>query len=265
MPHNPLLISKIGGKHSEKLKTTIEAIKKIREKIYSINPSKIILLCPNYNDLENITINQSGKYIADLKEFGNLKIQFEVNGDLDYSTKLKYLLRKNNFAFNIISNKFIDYHSFVPLYYLNQFHTSSCGFPNELNIDLKLKGEFMAIHAGMLDLDYHKKFGELLYEFLIESKEKVLILVCGDFVKRNTDNGKEKDEEIGKMPYKIIEKIKEKKYNDILSFEELKKNNYPWVKPFLMALKAIENSKQKPSIMALDKEFEEMYLTIDFN
>jgi aromatic ring-opening dioxygenase LigB subunit len=265
VPHNPLIISKIGGKNSNKLKTTMDAMKKIREKIYTINPAKIFLICPSYNDLDNITINQSEKYIVNLKEFGDLKIEFEVKGDFDYSTRLKYLLRKNDFNFNIVSNELADYHSFVPLYYLNKLHTSSKGFKNELNYDPNLKSEFIIVHAGCKNFDYHIKFGELLHQFIRETKEKILIIICADFAKRDKKADKESLENTGKLSYRIIDMMKEKKYNEILSFEELKNNIYPWVKPFLMTLQILAVSKQKPSIMALDKEFGEIYLSIDFN
>ncbi len=264
-PHNPILISKISRKNSEKVGASIEAMKKLREKIYEIKPSKIFIITDSCYESKKIVINQSENYTVNFKEFGNLSMQFELSGDLDYSTKLKYYLKNNNFDANLFSDKNIDHHTFVMLYYLNQFHTSSMGFENELKIDGCSKSEFIILHSGENDLNYHKKFGELFCNFLKESKEKIFIIISGDFTKKSNKKHSSNKEEFSKFSYKIIDLFKEKKYDEIIEIEELKNSYYPWIKPFAMASEIIKLSKSKPSILALDKEFGETYLTMDFN
>lgn len=261
IPHNPLIISKIGGKYSENLKSSMEAIKKLRQSIYEFRPKKIFIITPPIKDLQNISIHQKDKYHINLKEFGDLSMEFEVLGDMDYSTRLKYFLRKNNFDVNILSSEKTDHQSFVPLYYLNQFHTSSRGFENELKKDEALKSEFIIIHCSNDSIDYHLKFGELLYEFLRETKDNILLIACGDFAKKSAH---EENEDLPKLSYKIIDLIKSKNFDEIISLSEELKNGYPWIKPFSSIIPFIDKTKKRPVVLALDKEFQEMYITIEF-
>lgn len=261
IPHNPLVISKIGGKYSDKLKSSMDAIKKIRQSIYEFKPKKIIIITPPIKDLQKISIHQKEKYKINLKDFGDLSMEFEVSGDMDYSTRLKYFLRKNNFDVNMFSGEKTYYQSFVPLYYLNQFHISSKGFENELKKDETLRSEFIIIHSSNNTIDYHLKFGELLYEFLRDTKDNILIIACGDFAKKSAH---EENEDLPKLSYKLIDLIKSKSFDEIINMKEELKNGYPWIKPFASVLNFINKTKRKPIILSLDKEFQEMYIAIEF-
>lgn len=261
IPHNPLIISKIGGKYSNSLKSSMEAIKKLRQSIYEFRPRKIFIITPPIKDLQKISIHQKDKYNINLREFGDLSMEFTVDGDMDYSTRLKYFLRKNNFDVNMFSYEKTDYQSFVPLYYLNQFHTSSRGFENELKKDEALKSEFIIIHTSYNSIDYHLRFGELLYEFLRDTKDNILIIACGDFAKKTAH---EKNEDLPKLSYKIIDLIKSKNFEEIFNMKEELKNGYPWIRPFASIAHFIDKVKRKPIVLALDKEFQEMYITIEF-
>ena len=260
-PHNPLLISKIGGEHSLKLKKSITAWKYIRQKIYSIDPQKIIIIMPEYSRFNNISINQTESYIVNFKEFGDLSSEFEVNGDLDLSTRFKYYLRKNNFPVSIFSDREINYKSFVPLYYLNKYHTFSKGFEKDIKHE-PTQTEFIMINCSGSDLNYHLKFGELLSDFMETSNERIVLIACGDFVK---DIKEESSKDVDKLLEIFINSIKNKKYSDILKHEEEFKNgNYLGIKPFAVISHNLSHQKSIPNILALDKEFNEDYLTCEF-
>lgn len=260
-PHSPLLISKIGREHSEKLKKSITAWKYIRQKIYSIDPQKIIIIMPEYSKFANISINQCETYKINFKEFGDLSLEFEVRGDLDFSTRLKYFLRKNDFPVSVFSDPEINYKSFVPLYYLNKYHTSSRGFEKDMK-HTDVKTEFVIINCSLNDLSYHVKFGELLSDFMETTNERMVLVACGDFIKEMKE---ENINEIDKSFKFFVDSIKKKKYEKIFEHDtEFKSGNYIGMKPFAVISHNLSHQKSIPNILSLDREFNEIYLTCEF-
>ena len=268
IPHNPLMISKIGQEHSKRISSSIKALKDIKQKIYDIDPDKIFIITPPSNNFDNIIINQSEKYLVNFKSFGDLSLEFEAPGDLDYSTRLRDFLRHSNFNVNLFSNEIVDHGSFVPLYYLNKYHILSKGFENELIHDPRIKNEFIIINSSNSDLEYHLKFGELFYKFLKEptyqqtgKKENIVIIACGDLLGRVK---RQKDEHL-KIANKIIDNLKNGQYNKISKLnDELKKGSYPGIKPLMTIIPLISKLNLSSNILSLDKEFNEIYLTVEF-
>ena len=260
IPHSPLMISKIGEKHSQKLFSSIRALKDIKQKIYEINPDKIFIITPPSRNFNNIIINQSEEYLVNFKSFGDLSLEFKAPGDLDYSTKLRDFLRQEDFQVNLFSNKIVGHGSFVPLYYLNKYHTFSKGFENELIHDPYIKNEFIVINSSRANLEYHWKFGELFTKFLTSRREKIVVLACGDLLgsvkKKGVDNLE--------LTNKLIDLLKDGKYQEIMKEEELKKGSYPGIKPLMIIAPLISKLNLKSNILSLDKEFNEIYLTAEF-
>ncbi len=260
-PHNPFLISKVGKEHSEKLKKSITSWKYIRQKIYSVDPKKIIIILPQYNKFNNISINQCDDYVVNFKEFGDLSLEFQISGDLDFSTKLKYYLRENDFNVSVFSNREINYKAFVPLYYLNKYHTNSKGFKNEMKHEPN-DTEFVFINCSMADFHYHIKFGKLLSKFIESYDSRVVVVSCGDFVK---DVNQESFTEAEKLLEEFINSVKKKKYDNIFQFEdEFKKADYAGVKPFIVVSQILKDQKLAHNILSLEKAFNEIYLTCEF-
>ncbi|MDD4289737.1 MAG: hypothetical protein PHH83_00480 [Patescibacteria group bacterium] len=260
-PHNPLLISRIGKEHSDKLKKSITAWKYIRQKIYSIDPQKIIIIMPEYNKFNNISINQCETYKINFKEFGDLSVEFELKGDLDFSTKLKYFLRKNAFPVSIFSDTEINYKSFVPLYYLNKYHISSKGFEKDMKHE-ETNTEFVVINCSMSDVSQHIKFGELLSDFMEEANERIVLIACGDFIKEIKE---ENVHEVDKLLKIFVDSIEQRKYNNIFDHcEEFKHGNYMGLKPFAVISHNLSHQKSTPKILSLEREFNEIYLTCEF-
>lgn len=257
-PHNPLMISKIGEEHSKKLDSSIKALKDLRKKIYDIDPDKIIILSPLSLSFNNIIINQSEEYLISFKSFGDLSLEFKVEGDLNYTTRLKDFLRFNKFDVNLFSEEKVDHKSFVPFYYLNKYHISSRGFENKLEHNSNIKNEFVVIYSSQKDLDYHWKFGQFLVEFLSEQKEEIVVIGCGDLL------GFSKKEDYSLVD-EILDFIQNEKYSEIIGLErKLKKGSYLGIKPFMMMAPLILKMKLKSNILAVDKEFKEAYLTAEF-
>lgn len=261
IPHSPLMISKIvGEEHSQKVLSSIRALKDIKQKIYDINPDKIFIITSSSKNFNNIIINQSEEYSVNFKSFGDLSLEFEVLGDLDYSTKLRDFLRKKDFPVNLFSNKIVDHTSFVPLYYLNKYHTFSKGFENELIHDPHIKNEFVIINSSQAELDYHWKFGELFSEFLFDKREKIVVLACGDLlgsINKNQDKSLE-------LVNKFIELLKTGSYQEIIKEEILKKDYYLGIKSLICIAPLVSKLNLKANILALDNEFNKIYLTTEF-
>ena len=261
IPHSPLLISKVGQEHSQKLSASIRALKKIRDKIYKINPDKIIIITPPLQNFKNISINQSEKYLIDFKAFGNLSLEFEAPGDLDYSTQLKDFLRSKKFNINLFSEERVCSKSFVSFYYLNQYHIASKGFENELNHDPNIKNEFIVINASRADLNYHEEFGKMLVQFLADKKEKIVIIAMGNLL---GPAKKKKDGDLF-IADKIIDFIQKRNYSGIIKLKEQFKKDLDFgVRPLMMIAPLISKLDLKPQILSVDKEFGGVYLNIEF-
>ncbi len=261
IPHNPLMISKIGQEYSKKVLSSIKALKDIKQKIYNINPDKIFIITPPSNNFDNIIINQSEKYLVNFKSFGDLSLEFEAPGDLDYSTRLRDFLRHSNFNVNLFSKEIVDRGSFVPLYHLNKYHIFSKGFENKLIHNSRIKNEFIIINSSNSDLDYHLKFGELFYKFLKDQKENIVVIACGDLLGRVK---KQKDHHI-EVTNQIIDSLKNGQYKKISKLSgEFKKGFYPGIKPLMTIIPLVSKLNLKPNILSLDREFNEVYLTVEF-
>ena len=255
------MISKIGQDCSQKLSSSIKALKDLKNKIYDLNPDKILVITTPFQDLENIVINQSEKYLINFKSFGDLAIEFEAPGDLDYSTRLRDFLRRQNFPVNLFAEEVVNYKSFVPFYYLNKYHTSSKGFENELDHDLEIKNEFIVLNSSQADLNYHWEFGKLLADFLADKKEDIVVIATGDLLGPSKKN----QDEYLEIADQIITLIKQGDYEKIIKLEtELKKGSYSGIKPLITIAPLISKLKLKSQILSLDKEFGEIYLTTEF-
>ncbi len=262
-PHNPLLISKISREHADKFTKSMEAWKYIRTKIYSINPRKIIIIMPTYSCFDDVSINQSSDFIVNFREFGDLSMEFKVPGDLDLSTRLKYFLRKNNFKVNFFSDQYINYRSFLPLYYLNKYHISSIGFDHQMEHEETIPNEFVVLNCCNRDLNYHEQFGKLFSDFLeAEADEEIAIIFCGDFIK---DLREEKKEEFKEKKEEIIKIISENNYAQLKKWgENMLGFNCPFLKPLISVLPVIENYNLQSNIISSESVFDENYLVAEF-
>jgi len=257
IPHNPLMISKIGKEHSQNVSISIQALKKIRQIIYNLNPDKIFIITPPQEAVQSISINQSEEYAVNFKEFGDLSIQFNILGDLDVSTRLRDFLVVNNFDIRLFSNPHVSYKALVPLYYLNKYHIDSRGFEKKMVHDSNIKNEFIIIRCSDGNLDYHLKFGELLNNFLVQENQEIVLIACGDLIENF--NEVNKDEAI-----KIADNVLQDMQNDyqaLLNYK-LEKFNSPFLKVFPTIFPLI--SKLKPKIFSIDKKFKGVYLSCSF-
>ncbi|MDD3285003.1 MAG: hypothetical protein PHZ07_05405 [Patescibacteria group bacterium] len=260
-PHSPLLIDKITPEKSKNISNSIKSWEYIRDKIYEIDPDKIFLILPSYKRFNNISINQSESFMVDFKEFGDLSVKFHVNGDLDLSTRLKYFLRQNNINVNLYSKSEINYKAFVPLYYLDKYHIHAKGLERDV-LERNVDTEFCLINCSESDLSYHLKFGELFSNFLKSEKGTVLVIACGDLVKNNKDN---LNYDVDKFVDNFFNIIKNKSYLDILQNEsEFNKPYFYGVKPFVSIIPLVSSQDLTPKILSVDKEFEEVYMTVEF-
>ncbi len=265
LPHNPLMISKIGQEHSQQLSSSIQAIKLVRQEIYNINPEKIFIITPSINNLKNLTINQSEKYSVNFKSFGELSLQFDSAGDLDYSTKLRNFLRKNNFDVNLFLNPIPNYSSFVPLYYLNKYHIYSQGFEDKMPHDSNSENEFIIINSSLRGLNYHQKFGMLFADFLMDKKKNIVIIACGDLLGIT----KKKNDKHLSLANQIINFLQRGDYEKMMDFllsqdEEMKNTFYPVLYPLSTITPLLLKSHFTPNVLSLDKKFGGMFVTIEF-
>lgn len=257
VPHNPLMISKIGKEYSQNVSVSINGLKKIRQTIYNLNPDKILIITPSAGGFNDISINQNEEYAINFKEFGDLSMQFNVLGDLDVSTRLRDFLLSNNFDIRLFSDSEVNYKAFVPLYYLNQYHIDSRGFEKKMVHKTNIENEFIIIHCSNKDPNYHLKFGELLNNFLVQENQEIVVIACGDLIENFDETNKD---EVLKIADDIVKYLRND-YQALLNYKS-EKFNSPFLKIFPTIIPLA--SKLKPKIFSIDKKFKGVYLSCGF-
>lgn len=251
------MISKIGKEHSQNVSIAIDSLKKIRQIIYNLNPDKIFIITPPQKSFNSISINQNEEYAVNFKEFGDLSMQFNVLGDLDISTRLRDFLLANGFDIRLFSNSKVNYKALVPLYYLNQYHVDSRGFEKKMLHNTNIENEFIIIHCSNRDLDYHLKFGELLNNFLVQEKQEIVVIACGDLIENFNEANKDA---VLKIADDIVSHM-QNDYQTLLNYKS-EKFSIPFLKVFSTIFPLV--SKLKPKIFSIDKKFKGVYLSCSF-
>ena len=170
-PHPPLIIPEIGKENLRMVEKTVEAMKKLNEKILKVAPEVIIIVSPHGLILPDVfTLNLSPKYLGNFEAFGDFTTKLEFKGDLELAYKIRESI-SSSLPINLITEPELDHGTLVPLYYLTK----------------QLKNfSILPMTYSLLDYETHYNFGRKLKEIFLSSNKKIAFIASGDLSHRLT-------------------------------------------------------------------------------
>lgn len=166
VPHSPLLIPSVGKDHREKLNKTLEACKEIEQALYLAKPDSICIISPHgtrYPDA--FSVNLAGKYIGNLKSFGDFSTTVEAKSDYLLIDRLQRKLRSEDVPFTLSSSEELDYGFAVPLLLLTTHLTN---------------WKLIPVSPSNADGKAHYEFGRQLKRVLHAEPQRVAIIASAD-------------------------------------------------------------------------------------
>lgn len=253
-PHPPILVPKIGGKETAKVKKTTEAMNELSKIISQKEPETLVFISPHglvYPDRMNVCGMEN--LYGDLSYFGAPEINFKLKNDLELASEIdkkanqagiKTLLYNNSQDFFIL-----DHGILVPLYFLAQ------------RLDKPFK--IVPITYSYQRRIEHYKFGQIIQEILKNYHKTVGIIASGDLSHRliPTDpNGYHPEGK--KFDTQLQEALIKKDIRTILEFDEdvLEEAGECGYRSILILLGALSGLKWKAEILSYEGPFGVGYL-----
>lgn len=120
IPNSPILLPTVGDfDMRENLKKTISAINIIKENLEKIKPDTIIIISPKINKFkDSFCINISEDFYGDFVEFGELKTNINLKGDIGLVLNMREDEKDEDIK--LITQSKLDYELSVPLSFITQ-------------------------------------------------------------------------------------------------------------------------------------------------
>lgn len=247
-PHPPLLIPTIGKDNLNKIKETVNAMKKIEQELYAAKPDVILIISPHGEIIPDaFSINLNSVYQADFEEFGDFKTKMDYQSSPLLVLRLKERV-ENEFAMVLSSSDKLDHGCGVPLFYLTK-HLKNI--------------EIIPLSYSLLDYEKHFQFGQLLKKELVKSDKRVAVIASGDMshalTKGSPAGYSPKGEEFDK---KFIDLLKRKDLRGILKLDHhlIEAAAECGLRSFLILLGIIEEYKYEVEVLSYEGPFGVGYL-----
>jgi len=252
-PHPPLLIPSIGRENLAQVKKTEMALKNLGNDLYASKPDSLIIISPHAPIVEDtFLINLAEKYQSSLEQFGDFETKLEFKPDAELISNIKMRAQEENVSLNLIDEPNIDHGATVPLFYLAKSLT---------NIPI------VPISFSLLNLESHFNFGVLLQKEILKSTKRIAVIASGDLSHRLTKDSPDGFNPAGaKFDRKLIELIKNKKYNSIIKINPdfVKEAGECGLRSIAILLGVINEINLEPNILSYEGPFGVGYLVAEF-
>ena len=183
-PHPPIIVEEIGRGGEKGAENTIVGVKKLAKDIKSKKPTTIIIITPHgpvFSDALSISCEEI--LMGSFKNFGRKDLKFKFRNNRDIVNKIVRNAGKEGIAIAPIDKEFaldynieteIDHGTLVPLYFVNKEYE-----------DYKL----VHITYGLISPLELYRFGTILQEIVLDSKEEVVFIASGDLSHRLSNKG----------------------------------------------------------------------------
>lgn len=170
-PHPPIIIPTIGQTDDlEKVKNTIEGMKKLAEKFAEAEPLSVLIISPHGPlDLYRFTINNASSFVGHFYEFNDFQTELKFKGNEKLIEKIESECEKQKIPLREIQTQELDYGVLVPLYYLSQSYQNF---------------KIVPMAYSFLDIETHFEFGKILGSIIQKEKSKIGIIASGDLSHR---------------------------------------------------------------------------------
>lgn len=214
-PHPPIIVEEIGRGEGRRAENTIVGVKKLAKDIKSKKPTTIIIITPHgpvFSDALAISCEERLK--GSFKDFGREDLKFNFRNNRELVNKIIRNAGKEGIAIAPIDKDFalgfnvkteIDHGTLVPLYFVNKEYE-----------DYKL----IHITYGLISPLELYRFGTILQEIVLNSKEEVVFIASGDLSHRLSNEGPYSYSPDGKVfDRKIVEYLRNNDFESIASFD----------------------------------------------
>jgi len=251
-PHPAVLIESIGKENSALLEKTKKSYQEIEKNLYASKAETIIIISPHGHIHTNaFTMNINPDFEVNFEEFGDFSTKINLSGDTGLVYKIREKL-ETKAPLQLMSEKNIDYGCGVPLYFLTR----------------NLKAiKIIPIYYSGLDLGAHFKFGKLLKEELLITKNRFAIIASGDLSHRlSKDAPGGYSSQGAKFDKKIICYLRDKKIDKILNMNKkiINEAGECGLKSIIMLLGMLDGINYKPKILSYESPFGVGHLTVEF-
>ena len=172
VPHPPLIVPDIGRGEERKIQKTINAYKKVAERIRELEPETIVLMSPHqvmYADYFHISPGQGAK--GDFGQFGIGQVKMEAQYDQVFVENLCKLADARDLPAGTMGerDRHLDHGTMVPLYFINQYWK-----------------QYKLVRIGLsgFPLTKHYELGQCIKETSEILGRKVVLIASGDLSHR---------------------------------------------------------------------------------
>lgn len=172
VPHPPLIVPDIGRGEERKIQKTINAYKKVAERIRELEPETIVLMSPHqvmYADYFHISPGKGAK--GDFSQFGAAQVKMEAQYDQVFVENLCKLAEARDLPAGTMGerDRHLDHGTMVPLYFINQNWK-----------------QYKLVRIGLsgLPLTKHYELGQCIKETAKVLDRKVVLVASGDLSHR---------------------------------------------------------------------------------
>ncbi len=178
-PHAPILISEIGGREVEKVRSTVKALESISRELEKYDPDTIAIMSPHSIFSQNsFIINDGSLLTGSFQNFGFAELSYSFKGDDEFLSALTDAMTSSAVPFIPMSiegkysgsSSILDHGILVPLHFMTS----------------RIKPKLVPISISGLSLEDHFKVGQCIFEAAKNAGRKVVFIASGDLSHRLT-------------------------------------------------------------------------------
>ncbi|MGE0495073.1 MAG: AmmeMemoRadiSam system protein A [Vulcanimicrobiota bacterium] len=120
-PHPPLLIPEIGRERAAQVAATSQALEELAARVARLAPQRLVVITPHGEGHPRaLRLYAEPVVRGDFRRFGAPQVSFEIEVDLDFTTRLARVARASGFDCVTEGAAPLDHGLMVPLYFLRQ-------------------------------------------------------------------------------------------------------------------------------------------------
>ena len=255
VPHPPIIVPEIGKGQEREAAATIEAMKKLGEKLTKCHPDILLVISPHgttLHDAMGVTTTDFSE--GNLDTWGTQGLNFHFENDTQFVTYLQQEARRANIPLVSIGEKSynLDHGVLIPLYFLAE---SAKGIP------------LVPLTFSWLPLSTHFNFGQIIRQTAERTEKKVALIASGDLSHRLIPGAPAGYDPMGKVfDEKLTDAISRLDSGAILSLdpEPAQRAGECGLRSFVILLGALNGLTVTPEILSYEGPFGVGYMVASF-
>jgi len=254
IPHTPLLIEGVGKENTQKFQATLDAIRLVREELYTTHPDTIVLISSHgHIHADAFSANSHVSYEAHLADFGDLTTHTNYRSDIPLIHDIQNEMWKQETPFTLDSFEKMDY---------------GFGVSSLLLMPYKIKPLLVPISHSTLSAKSHVQFGRALKEVLSASHKRIAVIATGDLSHAlSSDSPAGFRQEGIEYDEKIILALQNASLSQLLSMdaEMVEAASECSYRPLLILFGVLEKVPIQPEVLSYEHPFGVGELVVDFH